>query len=254
MEVKTKKARADELILELGLCESRTQAKALILGGKVWIGTERVDKPGRLLPVAAAVRVETPPPYVGRGGEKLHGFLDEFPLAIKGVDCLDLGASTGGFTDCLLQAGAKSATCLDVGHGQLHYKLRQDIRVTNIERTNLRNVQPADLPLEHYPIIVMDLSFISLRKVIIAAWALLSEGGHLVALVKPQFEATKEEADRGKGVIRDELVRARTIEEVKNFVAENLPDAQRFAEIESPIRGAEGNVEYFLGWENNRKS
>ena len=252
--MKIKRTRADELILDLGLCESRTQAKALILGGKVWIGTERVDKPGRLLPEDAEVRVETPPPYVGRGGEKLRGFLDEFPLTIKGVDVLDLGASTGGFTDCLLQAGAKSATCLDVGHGQLHYKLRQDKRVTNIERTNLRNVQPGDLPIDQYPIIVMDLSFISLRKVIAAAWACLSEGGHLVALAKPQFEATKEEADRGKGVIRDEEVRARTLEEVKTFVAKNLPDAQLFAETESPLRGAEGNVEYFLGWENNRKS
>ena len=149
--------------------------------------------------------------------------------------------------------GQKSATCLDVGHGQLHYKLRQDKRVTNIERTNLRNIQPGDLPTDQYPIIVMDLSFISLRKVIVAAWAFLSEGGHLIALAKPQFEATKEEADRGKGVIRDEEVRARTLEEVKTFVAKNLPDAQLFAETESPLRGAEGNVEYFLGWENNRK-
>ena len=250
--MKLKRTRADELILDRGLCESRTQAKALILGGKVWIGTERVDKPGRLLPEDAEVRVETPPPYVGRGGEKLRGFLDEFPLPIEGVDVLDLGASTGGFTDCLLQEGAGTATCLDVGHGQLHYKLRQDKRVTNIERTNLRNVQSGDLPLNHYPIIVMDLSFISLRKVILAAWEFLSKEGHLVALVKPQFESTKEEADRGKGVIRDKAIRKRTLEEVKTFVATHLPDAKLFAESESPIRGAEGNIEYFLGWKNNR--
>ncbi|MBU61690.1 MAG: TlyA family rRNA (cytidine-2'-O)-methyltransferase [Opitutae bacterium] len=251
--MKIKRKRADELIHELGLCESRTQAKALIIGGKVWIGSERVEKPGRLLHEDAKVRVETPPPYVGRGGEKLRGFLDEFPLPMEGVDVLDLGASTGGFTDCLLQAGAKSSTCLDVGHGQLHYKLRQDKRVTNIERTNLRSVQPGDLPMDQYPIIVMDLSFISLRKVISTAWVFLCGGGHLIALAKPQFEATKEEADRGKGVIRDEEVRTRVLIEIKTFVAENLSDAQLFAESESPLRGAEGNTEYFLGWKKSRK-
>ncbi len=246
--MKIRKQRADELLLALDLCESRTQSKALILGGKVWLGTERVDKPGRLLPEDAPLRVETPPPYIGRGGEKLRGFLDQFPLPVEGADVLDLGASTGGFTDCLLQAGARSATCVDVGHGQLHYKLRQDERVTNLERTNARDLVPGDLPLPEYPLIVMDLSFISLRKVLPAAWALLGQGGHLVALVKPQFEATKEEADRGKGIIRDDAVRTRVLEKIKDFADENLPHAHLFAETESPITGTEGNVEFFLGW------
>ena len=246
--MKVRKLRADELLPALGLCESRTQAKALILGGKVWIDTERVDKPGQLLPKNASLRVEAPPPYVGRGGEKLRGFLDKFPLPIDGVDILDLGASTGGFTDCLLQAGARSATCVDVGYGQLHYKLRQDERVTNLERTNARELVPGDLPLPEYPLIVMDLSFISLRKVLPATWPLLSQGGHLVALIKPQFEATKEEADRGKGIIRNDAVHARVLEEINDFADENLPHALLFAETESPITGTSGNVEFFLGW------
>ena len=246
--MKVRKLRADELLPALDLCESRTPAKALILGGKVWLGTERVDKPGRLLPEDAPLRVEAPPPYVGRGGDKLRGFLDKFPLPIEGVDALDLGASTGGFTDCLLQAGARSATCVDVGYGQLHYKLRQDERVTNLERTNARNLIPGDLPLPEYTLIVMDLSFISLRKVLPVAWPLLGQDGHLVALVKPQIESRKEEAAHGKGIIRDETVRTRVLEEIKDFADENLPHAHLFAETESPITGTDGNVEYFLGW------
>ena len=246
--MKAAKLRADELLPALGLCESRTQAKALILAGKVWLGTERVDKPGRLLPEDAPVRVDAPPPYVGRGGEKLQGFLDKFTLLVDGVDVLDVGASTGGFTDCLLQAGARSATCVDVGYGQLHYKLRQDKRVTNLERTNARSLAPSDLPLPEYPLIVMDLSFISLRKVLPAGWNLLSEGGHLLALVKPQFEASKEEADRGKGIIRDKSVHSRVLEEIKNFAAENLAHSSLFTETESPITGTSGNIEYFMGW------
>jgi len=246
--MKKSKLRADELLLSLDLCESRTQAKALILGGKVWLGTERVDKPGRILPEDAPIRVDAPPPFVGRGGEKLLGFLKEFPLQVDGLDILDVGASTGGFTDCLLQAGARSATCVDVGYGQLHYNLRQDERVTNLERTNARNLAPSDLPLHEYPLIVMDLSFISLRKVLPAIWNLLSDDGHLIALVKPQFEATKQEADRGKGIIRDDAVHTRILSEIKDFAKKKLSNAEVFAETKSIIKGTNGNTEYFLGW------
>lgn len=246
--LKTAKIRADELLVSLGLAESRAKAKALVMSGKVRLGTERVDKPGRLLPEDTPLTVDTPPPYVSRGGEKLRGFLDHFPLSVEGLHVLDLGASTGGFTDCLLQVGAAGATCVDVGRAQLHDKLRRDPRVLNLEKTNVRHLSPGDLPLPAYPVIVMDLSFISLSKVLPAAWNFLEPEGHLIALVKPQFEATKQEADAGKGIIKDSAVHTRVLEETKTFAATHLPQSSLFAECESPIRGTNGNLEFFLAW------
>jgi len=137
---------------------------------------------------------------------------------------------------------------VDVGYGQLHYSLRQDERVTNLERTNARNLAPSDLPLHEYPLIVMDLSFISLRKVLPAIWNLLSDDGHLIALVKPQFEATKQEADRGKGIIRDDAVHTRILNEIKDFAKKKLPNSRLFAETTSTLKGTNGNTEHFLGW------
>ena len=246
--MKTPKQRADELLVALGLAESRAKAKALVMSGKVRLGTERIDKPGRILPADAPLQVETPPPYVSRGGEKLRGFLDHFPLPLQNLHLLDLGASTGGFTDCLLQAGAAAATCVDVGRAQLHDKLRRDPRVHNLEKTNVRHLRPGDLPRPTYPLIVMDLSFISLSKVLPAAWNFLEPEGHLIALVKPQFEATKKEADAGRGIIKDPLVRARVLEETKIFAAAHLPQASLAAERESPLQGTNGNREFFLAW------
>ena len=184
-----KKVRIDELLVSQGLADSRSQAKALVLAGKVRLGTERIDKPGRTLAADSAVSVEQPPRFVSRGGEKLEGFLDQFAIDVHGVHLLDVGASTGGFTDCCLQRGAARATCVDVGRAQLHNKLRQDARVTNLEKTNARHLQAGDLPEADYPLIVMDLSFISLTKVLPAVWQFMAAGGHLIALVKPQFEA-----------------------------------------------------------------
>lgn len=242
-----RRVRLDELLVARGLAETRSQAKALIMAGRVRRGTEVLDKPGKELPQDAAVELLAPPRFVGRGAEKLEAFLEAFPLAVAGLRVLDVGASTGGFTDCLLQRGAVHATCVDVGHGQLHAKLRADPRVANLEGLNARHLRPGDLPHPAYPLVVMDLSFISLTKVWPAVWPLLEPGGHLVALVKPQFEAERKEASKGAGVIRDDAIRLRVFAEVKEFALRELPGCAVFAELESPVHGADGNREFLLG-------
>jgi 23S rRNA (cytidine1920-2'-O)/16S rRNA (cytidine1409-2'-O)-methyltransferase len=242
-----KKIRLDELLVANGLADTRSRAKALILAGKVKLGTERLDKPGRSLPADSPVTVEAPPRFVSRGGEKLEGFLKEFDISVEGLPILDVGASTGGFTDCCLQRGAISATCVDVGRAQMHNKLIQDERVTNLEKTNARHMQPGDLPLDEYPIIVTDLSFISLTKVLPAMWQFMAPGGKLIALVKPQFEAEKHEVDAGKGIIRDEAIHERVLESIKQFALTELPGAQLIGTMDSPIKGTDGNREFLMG-------
>lgn len=242
-----KKARIDELLVAQGLAESRAQAKALVLAGKVRLGTERLDKPGRTLPESAVLTVLQPPRFVSRGGEKLEGFLDRFKIDVAGQVVLDVGASTGGFTDCCLQRGASAAVCVDVGRAQLHNKLRQDERVVNLEKTNARHLVAGDLPHPVYPLIVMDLSFISLTKVLPAVWSFLGAGGHLIALVKPQFEAEKHEVDAGKGIIRDTAVQERVLGTVRDFALGELPGAELVGTMDSPIRGTDGNREFLLG-------
>ncbi len=160
---------------------------------------------------------------------------------------LDVGASTGGFTDCALQAGAASATCVDVGHGQLHEKLRRDPRVTSLEKVNARHLAAGDLPRADYDLVVMDLSFISLKSVLPAVWPFLRPGGTLVALVKPQFEAGKAEVDKGQGIIRDDTVRLRVLGEVRDFALRELPGAICAGEMDCPVHGADGNREFLLG-------
>jgi 23S rRNA (cytidine1920-2'-O)/16S rRNA (cytidine1409-2'-O)-methyltransferase len=245
--MKLQRKRLDLLLVERGLCESRTLAQALILAGKVRVGTEIRDKPGQNLPVDIQLVLESPPRFVGRGGEKLEGFLEKHPVETGGLHGLDLGASTGGFTDCLLQRGAVSMTCVDVGHGQMHQKLRDDPRVTNLEKVNARNLLENNLPRAQYGIVVLDLSFISLRKVLPVAWQFLEQGGHLVALVKPQFEATKKEADKGRGVICDSTIHDRIINELKAFITSEFPDSHLVGIEESTIKGAKGNTEFLLG-------
>lgn len=244
---KVSKCRLDELLVEQGLADSRSQAKALILAGKVLLGTERLDKPGRSLPKDSALTVERPPRFVSRGGEKLEGFLEQFEIPMKGQHLLDVGASTGGFTDCSLQRGALSATCVDVGRAQMHNKLLQDTRVINLEKTNARHLQPGDLPRAHYPRIVMDLSFISLTKVLPAVWQFLEPRGILIALVKPQFEAERHEVDAGRGVIRDAAVQTRVLEEIQVFSLDQLPGAELIGTMDSPIKGTDGNREFLFG-------
>lgn len=239
------RVRLDELVVSLGLAPSRAQAKALIMAGKVRLGTERLDKPGKEYPFDAPITIDQPPRFVGRGGEKLEAALDAFKLDLTGAAVLDVGASTGGFTDCALQRGAAHVTAIDVGRAQMHSKLLGEPRVTNIERLNARHLRPGDLPRDSYDAVVIDVSFISLRLILPAVWPFLRAGGTLVALVKPQFEAGKEDVDQGRGVIRDPAVRDRVLEEITAFAVE-LPSARLVGTIESPITGADGNHEFLM--------
>jgi len=240
--------RLDEILVERGLAESRSRAKALIMAGKVRHGTEILDKAGKEYPVEIDLELEEPSRYVSRGAEKLAGWFAGHPWEIAGKRFLDIGASTGGFSDFLLQEGAVEGTCVDVGHGQLHYKLRQDPRILNLERINARHLQPGQLPHSGYPLVVMDLSFISLKLILPVAWSFLEPGGLMVSLIKPQFEAGKEEADRFRGVITDPEIRQRILNEVLDFAAEALPDCELAGWCESPITGMNGNLEYLAGW------
>ena len=241
------KIRIDELLVAKGLATSRSQAKALVMAGRVFIGTERLDKAGKEVPADTALRVEAPPRFVGRGGEKLAGALERFRISARGCHVLDVGASTGGFTDCVLQDGALSVVCVDVGRAQLHGKLLADPRVTNLEQVNARHLKAAQLPRPDFDLVVMDLSFISLRSVLPAVWPLVRPGGHLIALVKPQFEAGKEEADRGRGVIRDPEVQRQVIEGIREFALTQLGRCELVGEMDSPLLGADGNREFLLG-------
>jgi 23S rRNA (cytidine1920-2'-O)/16S rRNA (cytidine1409-2'-O)-methyltransferase len=241
------KLRLDELLVARGLAASRAQAKGLIMSGRVLCGTERLDKPGREFPSDTALTVEQPPRFVSRGGEKLAAALTALALDLRGAHVLDVGASTGGFTDCALQAGAADVVCVDVGRAQLHARLRADPRVTNLEKVNARHLAPALLPRAEFDVVVMDLSFISLRTVLPAVWTCLRAGGVLVALVKPQFEVGKAEADRGRGVIRDDAVRLAALAGVRDFALATLPGAALLGTLDSPIAGAEGNREFLLG-------
>ena len=241
------KLRLDELLVARGLAPTRAQAKALIMSGRVLRGTERLDKPGKEFPADLAVTVEQPPRFVSRGGEKLAGAIERFALDLNGAHILDVGASTGGFTDCALQAGAADVICVDVGRAQLHPKLLGDPRVTNFEKINARHLTARDLPRSDFDLVVMDLSFISLRSVLPAVWPLLRMGGTLVALVKPQFEAGKAEVDKGRGVIRDAAVQDAVLTGMREFALEKLPGASLVGTMDSPITGTDGNREFLLG-------
>jgi len=241
------KQRLDELLVVRGLSPTRAQAKALIMTGRVRHGTERLDKPGKVYPPNFELTIDQPPRFVSRGGDKLAAFLEKFPVDLTGLNVLDVGASTGGFTDCALQAGAGSVTCVDVGFGQLHEKIKRDQRVTNLEKTNARHLQPGELPRARYDVIVMDLAFISLKSVLPAVWPFLPAGGTLIALVKPQFEAGKAEVDRGQGIISDDAVRLRVLAEVREFALRELPAATVLGEMECPVHGTDGNREFLLG-------
>jgi 23S rRNA (cytidine1920-2'-O)/16S rRNA (cytidine1409-2'-O)-methyltransferase len=247
--VRTKRAarvRLDQLILERGLAESRSRAQALLIGGRVRVGAgdgARFDrKPGDLVDPETPIEIAVPEPYVSRGGHKLAAALDAFGIDPAGRVCLDVGASTGGFTDVLLQRGARRVYALDVGRGQLAQRLRDDPRVVSMERVNARTLHAASLP-EPVSIATIDVSFISLRLVLApVASTFRPSGGDLVALVKPQFEAGRGETDAG--VVRDPAVHARVVREVTDAaVALGLRPA---GEIPSPILGPEGNREFLV--------
>jgi 23S rRNA (cytidine1920-2'-O)/16S rRNA (cytidine1409-2'-O)-methyltransferase len=215
-----------------------------IAAGRVTVGGAVADKPARLVAASDAIVVHGPPrTYVSRGGEKLAAGLDGFGIAVAGRRALDAGASTGGFTDCLLQRGAGHVIAVDVGYGQLHERLRSDDRIDLRERTNIRTLDAVSIggPVE---LVVADLSFISLRTVAPALLACAAPGADLLLLVKPQFEAGRAEASRGRGVIRDPEVRARVLEEVSSALSEL--GAAIMGTMESPLKGADGNVEFLL--------
>lgn len=243
----TGKQRLDELLVARGLAASRAQAKALIMSGRVRCGTDRLEKPGKEVAVDLDLCVDQPPRFVSRGGEKLQGFLDRHFLDLKGAHVLDVGASTGGFTDCALQAGAASVVCLDVGRAQLHPKLRADPRVVNLEQINARHLKPGDLPRDVFDAVVMDLSFISLKSVLPAVWPFLRRAGSLIALVKPQFEAGRAEVDKGRGIIRDPEVQQRVLADITAFALTELAGAALIGSMNSPITGTDGNREFLLG-------
>jgi 23S rRNA (cytidine1920-2'-O)/16S rRNA (cytidine1409-2'-O)-methyltransferase len=241
------KQRLDELLVARGLAATRSQAKALIMSGRVLHGTERLDKPGKDFPIDLDLTVEQPPRFVSRGGEKLAGFLEKFPIDLNGAHVLDVGASTGGFTDCALQAGAANVVCVDVGRAQLHPKLLADPRVTNFEKLNARSLRPADLPRSAFDAVVMDLSFISLKSVLPAVWPFVRVGGALIALVKPQFEAGRTAVAKGRGVVRDRAIQDAVLADISTFALQKLPAATLIGSMDSPITGTDGNREFLLG-------
>ncbi len=241
-------SRADALLVSQGLAETRSQARRLILDGRVATAAgEAVTKPAQTLPADASLRIVGGEPFVSRAGEKLEAFLKRFPVEIEGKEALDLGASTGGFTECLLRRGASHVTCVDVGHGQLHPRIASDPHVLNLEGLNARELHNAELPHSDYDLVVMDLSFISLTLILPVAWPRLRRGGSLIALVKPQFEAGKDALKKGRGVIRDPSIHAQVLSDIKAF-AGVLPAAKLIGECPSPIKGADGNREFLLGW------
>lgn len=238
------KIRLDVFMVNKGLTESREKAKALIMAGQVYIDNQKCDKAGMQVDedgTSVEIRGETLR-YVSRGGLKLEKAMKEFPITLEGKTAMDIGASTGGFTDCMLQNGAKKVYAVDVGYGQFAWKLRQDERVVNMERTNIRYVTPDDIG-EKIDFASIDVSFISLRLVLPAAKALLSENGEIAALIKPQFEAGREQVGK-KGVVKDIGVHLEVVKGIVDFVKEigMCPMGLSF----SPIKGPEGNIEYLL--------
>lgn len=245
MALIVKRERIDKLLLSQGLAESRTKAHAMVMAGIVLVNEQRVEKPSDQFPLDVSIRIkdaDNPASrYVGRGGLKLEAALREFQLAVKGLTCLDVGASTGGFTDCLLQHGAVRVFAVDVGHNQIDWRLRQDPRVVVREGVNARYLKTDSFPTK-FDLIVVDVSFISLTKVLPALVPLLkSDDGKLIALIKPQFEVGKGEVGGG-GIVKDPTQHQRVVREVNEFAGTIGLLPQQV--IESPIRGAEGNVEF----------
>lgn len=235
--------RLDLALLARGMCDSREQARRLILAGEVRVNGHPVDKASRGVKPGDTLELREKPRFVSRGGLKLEGALDAFGIAISGLVCADIGASTGGFTDCLLQRGAARVYCFDVGTNQLVWKIRNDPRVVAREQFNARGLTPADVG-EPVDLAVMDLSFISLTKVLPAVFSILRPGGQLLALIKPQFESERDEVGKG-GIVREPEVRQAAVEKIRRFVQES-GNIWRGV-VDSPITGTDGNHEY-LAW------
>ncbi len=241
----SKMPRVDQALVERGLCESREKAKRAVMAGLVKINRQSARKPSDLVHAGDQLELEAGEKYVSRGGPKLEHALNHFRLNVAGFVAVDLGASTGGFTDCLLQHGAKKVFAVDVGQGQLAWKLRRHPRVAVMEKTNARDLAPAKFPqpFQAADLVVIDCSFISLRKILPAAADLLRGGGKVVALIKPQFEAGKAEADKGAGVIGDPRIHQRVLGELETFVA-GRGQLRWCGVVESPLLGPAGNKEF----------
>ncbi len=247
-----KRERIDKLLVERGLAPSRTRAQALVMAGLVLVGDRRVEKPSEMFAPDAPLRVrgsdDPAARYVGRGGLKMEHALREFKVDADGIVCLDVGASTGGFTDCLLQHGARRVVAVDVGHNQLAWRLRSDARVEVREGINARHLRPEEFGDERFDLAVMDVSFISATKVLPAIVPLLKPGGRVLILIKPQFEVGKGEVGKG-GVVTDPAQHARVVEEVN---AAALSHGLRVVGVtDSPITGAEGNREFLALYEKS---
>jgi 23S rRNA (cytidine1920-2'-O)/16S rRNA (cytidine1409-2'-O)-methyltransferase len=244
VEIKKKKERLDKLVMERGLVSSRQRAKGLIMAGSVWLAGHKVTKAGAEFPTDVQIEIKESPwrKYVSRGGLKLEAAIKEFGFSVQGKVCLDVGASKGGFTDCLLKNGAKKVYALDVGYGQLDWKLRSDPRVVNIEKTNIRYFSGKEIksPID---LATIDVSFISLDKVLPKVKDLIRKKGEIVSLIKPQFEAGREKVRRG-GVVKDRKVHKEVVDKIK-LLAQDL-GLEVKGLITSPITGPAGNIEYFI--------
>ena len=239
------KERLDVLVFERGLAESRERAQRLILAGEVLVAGQPACKPGHLFDIAAPIEVKTPARFVSRGGDKLEAAFEAFHIDVTGLGCIDVGSSTGGFVDCLLQHGAARVHAVDVGRGQLNWKLRNDPRVAVMEGVNARYLKPGDFAGE-LRFASVDVSFISLRKILPAVKEILAPGAGIVTLIKPQFEAGRAQVGRG-GVVRDERVRAEVVEGIRLFGVDEL-GLEWKGVCESPLKGPAGNVEFLAYW------
>lgn len=243
MAEKVEKKRLDLLVYENGYAQSREKAKAIIMSGIVYIDNQKADKPGVTYPVTAKLEVRgKTPKYVSRGGLKLEKAMISFPITLEGKTTMDIGASTGGFTDCMLQNGAVKVYSVDVGYGQLDWKLRNDERVVNLERTNVRYITEEQVP-DKIDFFSVDVSFISLKLVLPPARSLMSENAEAVCLIKPQFEAGRENVGK-KGVVRDPKVHCDVVNSIVDFCINNGFDVLGLDF--SPIKGPEGNIEYLI--------
>lgn len=237
----SQKVRLDQLLHQKGLLDSREKARRTIMSGMVFVDQQKMDKPGTLVKEDSVIFIkENPVPYVSRGGLKLEKAIKQFDISLAEKICLDIGASTGGFTDCMLKNGATKVYAIDVGYGQLDYKLRQDERVICMERTNVRYMQPGDIS-DVCDFASIDVSFISLKLVIPVAKSLIKEDGEIVALIKPQFEAGRDKIGK-KGVVRDLKVHKEVVGEILSFCSSI--DLTLLNLSYSPIKGPEGNIEY----------
>ncbi|MBY0754823.1 TlyA family RNA methyltransferase [Clostridium sardiniense] len=245
-----KKERLDVLLVDRGIISSRERAKTNIMAGKVFVDGQRVDKAGAKVSVTSNIEFKGDTiPYVSRGGLKLEKAMKEFPLVLDGKVCMDIGASTGGFTDCMLQNGARKVFSVDVGYGQFAWKLRTDERVVCMERTNIRYVTPEDIG-EKLDFASIDVSFISLKTIMPATINLLKDDGEVVALIKPQFEAGREKVGK-KGVVREESTHKEVVNSIVNYLLEH--DLNILGVSYSPIKGPEGNIEYLLYFTKNKE-